>query len=187
MKKLAALFACLLCLGVLSAQEGEERTVRGFMLQQDGSLWTVSPRGFMVWKGTVRAGTPFDVYVTGRQDSEGNVELDVRSANRLDGANNPIRNDFVRVRYGGEDVFVIRNRMAADVAAGTITTACAVYRSLNVADVRNLPLEAGQLVAVGNTYPVEGGQLFTEITYFDEVNYVQVSGYVKEAHVSVTE
>ncbi len=174
-------FLLFFCLSVLAF--AEDSFQKGYMLQQDGSVWTEDARGIMRWKESVKSGTAFDVYVTDLRDSNGNLIEEVKVANRLDGANNPIKNEFVRIRYKGEDAYVIKNRIAKDCELGIIQRTCAVYLSLNLSDVRLSPIEAGKIVATGNTYPVEGGFNFTEITFFDEVNFIMISGYVKEQNI----
>ena len=154
-----------------------ENTVPGIMMQDLGSLWVQNQNGVMIWAANVKRGERLEIYLTDQVDAFGNLLEDKKTAWRVSNGESA-KNDFVRVRYNNTDYWAISNRVSKAFKTGKISTACAVYRSSDLSDVRINSLAAGTLVCIGQSFPVTAKINLTEVTFFDAPSYSTVTAYV---------
>lgn len=160
-----------------------ENTVPGIMMQDLGSLWVQNQNGVMIWAANVKRGERLEIYLTDQVDAFGNLLEDKKTAWRVSNGESA-KNDFVRVRYNNTDYWAISNRVSKAFKTGKISTACAVYRSSDLSDVRINSLAAGTLVCIGQSFPVTAKINLTEVTFFDAPSYSTVTAYVLSEKVS---
>ncbi len=160
-----------------------ENTVPGIMMQDLGSLWVQNQNGVMIWAANVKRGERLEIYLTDQVDAFGNLLEDKKTAWRVSNGESA-KNDFVRVRYNNTDYWAISNRVSKAFKTGKISTACAVYRSSDLSDVRINSLAAGTLVCIGQSFPVTAKINLTEVTFFDAPSYSTVTAYVLSEKVT---
>mgnify|MGYP007102004639 CR=1 FL=1 len=169
------------------AQENGEspalNTAPGIMMQDTGSLWVQNQNGVMIWAANVKRGEALDIYLSEQVDAYGNLLEEKKTAWRVSNGESA-KNDFVHVRYNNSDYWAISNRVAKAFKTGKISTACAVYRSLDLSDVRLTSLAAGTLVCIGQEIPVTSKINLTEVTFFDSANFTTVTAYVLSEKVT---
>ncbi len=160
-----------------------ENTVPGIMMQDLGSLWVQNQNGVMIWAANVKRGERLEIYLTDQVDAFGNLLEDKKTAWRVSNGESA-KNDFVRVRYNNTDYWAISNRVSKAFKTGKISTACAVYRSSDLSDVRINSLAAGTLVCIGQSFPVTAKINLTEVTFFDAPSYSTVTAFVLSEKVT---
>jgi len=167
----------------VSVNEDFAQTEPGIMMQDIGALWVQNQNGIMIWAANVKRGERMEIYLTDQIDAYGNLLEDKKTAWRVSNGESA-KNEFVRVRYNNTDYWVISNRLSKAFKTGRIATACAVYRSLDLSDVRINSLPEGTLVCIGQDFPVTEKINFTEVTFFDSYSYSTVTAYVLSEKVS---
>lgn len=184
---LNTVFILLVGAALASAQDAPdpafENTEPGIMMQDLGSLWVQNQNGVMIWAANVKRGERLEIYLSDQVDAFGNLLEDKKTAWRVSNGESA-KNDFVRVRYNNTDYWAISNRVCKAFKTGKISKACAVYRSLDLSDVRINSLAAGTLVCIGESFPVTAKINLTEVTFFDAPSYSTVTAYVLSEKVT---
>ncbi len=152
-------------------------TVAAVMMQEGGAIWMQNQNGIMMWNASLPQGTKLEMYVSDQTDFQGNSQpLTVTAWTNSNGTST--KNTFTKVRYQNSDFYVISNRLSQADQPGKISVACAVYTKLDFLSVKNKSLPKDTFVCIGNTFSVAENIDFTEITYFDSLNFSTITAYV---------
>lgn len=159
------------------------RTVNAVMMQDNGSLWVQNQNGIMIWATNIRQGENLEVYLSDKIDDYGTPLEETKTAWRVTNGESA-KNEFTHVRYNNTDYWAISSRIATTEKTGRISSACAVYRSIDLSDVRLNSLPQGTFVCVGEQFNVTEKISFTEVTFFDYSLYSKVTAYVLSEKVT---
>lgn len=175
MKKIIlSVIAALFSFSVFAANE-----IDAIMLQNQGSLY-VEKDGKMEWKVSVDAGTALSVLT---EDVDGKkvpvTKESTRVVNKKD-----VKCTVYQVSYNGKEYWVLTDRISLNEKIAIVKKAAAVYRSPDIADVKNSSLPIGEIITFDSKYIANEKFEMYKISYFDEINYVTRNGYIMVSKIS---
>lgn len=178
MKKIViTVLAALLSLSMY----GADKKIPAVMLQSQGSLYEEKDGG-MEWVKSLDLGTELEVLTVTNEFGE--VVPEVKKSTRVV-SKKTVDCTCYHVQYDGKKYWVLHDRISMNEKVAVITKDAAVYRSADVSDVKNSSLPLTEIITYGQIYEANNGKFkLYKISYFDEVNYVTRTGYVKMAKVS---
>ena len=178
-KKIALAAFCALVPFFASAQSNRYSDTDAVVLQDNCILWKVGEDGNLVdTKETLAVGTEIKIRATADFRTKTYSYTWVSGRNSQTGT-------FVRITYLDEDYYIFEGRIAIGMIPGIITVpSAAVYRTRNLADVKNSCLYSGRIIAVGKSYDIAGGIKMSEVAYFSAEQNKILTGYVRSDRVS---
>ena len=147
--------------------------VKGYMLQKDGPLYVQNTDGDMVWTQALTQGTEIQI------DND-----QIVSAKRLSG-NKKVEGTFVKVIVKGQEFWTLTDRVKSNQTLAIITAPSALYRSADLADFYDYALTTGDVITKGENVIVNGKIALSQITYFDNNEYKQRTGYILNQNISI--
>ena len=178
MKKVFLISVSLLIAAMVFAQSKYKET-DAVVLQNGCMLFQIDDEGrYVDTKETLGAGAEIKVKAT--RNLEPKTVRGVWISGRTEQSG-----ELVQILYRDVSYYILNGKFAVGMVPGIITVpSAALYRTRNLADIKNSFLTRGTIVAVGNVYDIVGGIKFTEIAYYSSESGQILRGYVRADRVS---
>lgn len=147
--------------------------VKGYMLQKEGPLYVKNTDGDMVWTQSLTQGTEIQI------DND-----QIISAKRVSG-NKKLDGTFVKVIVKGQEFWTLTDRVKSNQTLAIVTAPTSLYRSADLADFYDYALTTGDVITKGENVTVNGKIALSQITYFDNNEYKQRTGYILNQNISI--
>lgn len=147
--------------------------VKGYMLQKEGPLYVKNTDGDMVWTQSLTQGTEIQI------DND-----QIVSAKRVSG-NKKLDGTFVKVIVKGQEFWTLTDRVKSNQTLAIVTAPAALYRSADLADFYDYALTTGDVITKGENVTVNGKIALSQITFFDNNEYKQRTGYILNQNISI--
>ena len=170
MKKIFMLFAVALSAVWAAVAEMKDALI----IQKEGALWVKAESGEMKWAKGLAAGTFLKL------DDGDLIKAQRQSGSKM------VESEFYRAVYEGKDYFVMADRVAVakEGQVKVMVQAAVLYGSASVLDYSSTIVPFKKLVVVDESRQM-AGMNFVSVLWFDDVNYVKRSGWVRAEKVGL--
>lgn len=177
MKKIIlTLCAALFSFAVFAA----DNNLPAIMMQPSGGLF--EDKGEMMeWTKSLDSGTEIKV-ITVADDKGQQVPETKKSQRKVE--KKTVNCTMYHVIYENQKFWVLNDRVSIDEKIAVVKAPAAVYRSPDIADVKDVSLPIGSMITIGKKFTANNKFEMYKVSYYDAANYEVVSGYVLTKKVS---
>lgn len=177
MKKIIlTLCAALFSFAVFAA----DNNLPAIMMQPSGGLFEDKGE-IMEWTKSLDSGTELKV-ITVADDKGRQVPETKKSQRKVE--KKTVNCTMYHVIYENQKFWVLYDRVAIDEKMAVVKATAAVYRSPDIADVKDVALPIGSMITIGKKFTANNKFEMYKVSYYDAANYEVVSGYVLSKKVS---
>lgn len=160
-----------------------DNSIPAIMMQPSGALYEEND-GIMEYKKSLDKGTELKVLTVTNEN--GLTVPEVKKSKRI--VEKKQRDcTMYHVSYDGKKFWVLYDRISMEESVVAVKIPAAIYRSPDIADVKDVSLPIGEMVTIGKKFVANGKFDMYKVSYYNAKSYEVISGYILCSKITADE